>query len=100
MHEYSQLGQEKLRQQTARGLDEIRCPLDSAIMMVTGGAAYRTEKGKQIYRVFQGQPRNPAWTVVTVHLECSACRRRIADVAVSGGQPELQTADPTFQFLT
>ena len=100
MHEYSQLGQEKLRQQAARGLDEIRCPLDGAIMMVTGGVACRTEKGKQIYREFQGQPRNPAWTVVTVQLECSACRRRLTEVSVASVDPELQTADPTFQLLS
>jgi hypothetical protein len=100
MHEYSQLAQEKLCQQAARGLDEIRCPLDGAIMMVIGGVACRTEKGKQVYRDFQGQPRNPAWTVVTVQLECSACRRRLSEVSVVGEQPELQNADPTFQLLS
>ncbi len=95
MHEYSQLGQQKLHQQTSRGLDEIRCPLDSAIMMVTGGVAYKMEEGKPVYREFNGHPRKSAWTIVTVHLECSACRRRIADVAVD--RAEVVPNPPTFQ---
>ncbi len=96
MHEYSQLGQQKLHQQTSRGLDEIRCPLDSAIMMVTGGVAYKMEEGKPIYREFNGHPRKSAWTIVTVHLECSACRRRIEDVAVARAEvvPNPPTSQP------
>ncbi len=96
MHEYSQLGQQKLHQQTSRGLDEIRCPLDSAIMMVTGGVAYKMEEGKPIYRDFNGHPRKSAWTIVTVRLECSACRRRIEDVAVDRAEvvPNPTTIQP------
>jgi hypothetical protein len=94
MHEYSQLGQQKLQQQASRGLDEIRCPLDSAMMVVTGGIAYKMEESKPVYRGFKGHPRKSAWTIATVHLECSACRRRIEDVAVDRG--EVVPSSPTF----
>jgi len=100
MYEYSQLGQKKLRQQTTRGLDEIRCPLDSAIMMVTGGLACRIENGKRVFRSFQGAPRNPAWDVVSVQLECSACRRRIEDLVLDCGEPEADGAAPAFQIIS
>jgi hypothetical protein len=100
MHEYSQLGQEKIRQQTTRGLDDIRCPLDSAVMMVIGGLACRIEGGKRIFRSFQGSPRNPAWTVVSVQLECSACRRRIEDLAVNDAHLETSSSTATFQLLS
>lgn len=100
MHEYSQLGQEKIRQQATRGLNDIRCPLDSAVMMVTGGLACRTEGGKRVFRSFQGEPRNPAWMVVSVQLECSACRRRIEDLAVNAAEPEPSGATATFQMLS
>ena len=94
MHDYSQLGQEKLRQQTCHGLDEIRCPLDGAIMMVTGGTACKKEGGKPVYREFTGHPRKSAWTITKIHLECSACRRSMHDVAVERAQADTQS--PTF----
>jgi hypothetical protein len=100
MYEYSPLGQKKLRQQTTRGLDQIRCPLDSAMMIVTGGLACRIENGKRVFRSFKGAPRNPAWMVVSVQLECSACRRRIEDLVVNSGEPEATSSDPAFQIIS
>ena len=100
MYEYSQLGQKKLRQQAARGLDDIRCPLVSAIMMVTGGLAFRTENGKRVFRSFQGPPRNRAWTVVSVQLECSACRRRIGELTVHDPEPEESGVERAFQIIS
>lgn len=83
MHEYSQRGRDKLQQQVARGHDEIRCPLDGAVMVVVSGVAMKTEGGETVYRDFVGRPRKSAWTVVTVEMECSACRRRITDLTVN-----------------
>jgi len=82
MEDYSQIGRKKLEMQAQRGLDSIRCPLDSAIMMVVGGVASRMEEGKPSFRGFDRYPINPKWTVRSVNLECSACRRQIRNVPV------------------
>ncbi len=63
-------------------LESIRCPLDGAIMMVMGGVASRTEEGRPQFRGFDKYPISSRWTVRSVNLECSACRRRISNVAV------------------
>jgi len=83
MHEYSQRGRDKLQQQVARGHDEVRCPLDGAVMVVVSGVATKTEGGETLYRDFVGRPRKSAWTVISVEMECSACRRRIRDLTVN-----------------
>ncbi len=88
MDDYSPLGREKLHKQAQRDLAFIRCPLDSAIMVITGGVAGRTEDGKVTYRGFERYPISSKWTVVRVDLECSACRRRISDVIVGEDSPD------------
>ncbi len=92
MHEYSQRGRDKLQEQAARGHDEVRCPLDGAVMVVVNGVAMKMENGEPIYRDFVGRPRKSAWTVLIVEMECSACRRRIKDVAVNGAVADTSVA--------
>ena len=87
MDDYSQLGREKLHKQAQCDLDFIRCPLDSAIMVITGGVAGRTEDGKVTYRGFERYPISSKWTVVRVDLECSACRRHISDLPIHEDSP-------------
>ena len=83
MDDYSEAGRRKLEQQASTTLDFIRCPLDSAAMMVTRSVAVRYERGEIAYRDFQGLPRGAEWTVSSVFLECSACRRRADDIKVT-----------------
>lgn len=87
MDDYSLVGRQKLEQQAKGDLESIRCPLDSAIMMITGGVASRTENGAPTYRGFERYPISSKWRVVSVNLECSACRRRSSDVPVAGTAP-------------
>jgi hypothetical protein len=87
MEDYSQLGREKLEQQVKGDLESIRCPLDSAIMMVVGGIATRIENEEPTFRGFERYPISSKWDVVSVNLECSACRRQISDVPVPLPQP-------------
>jgi hypothetical protein len=82
MDDYSLVGRQKLEQQAKGDLESIRCPLDSAIMMITGGLASRVEDREHTYRGFERYPISPKWTVVSVNLTCSACRRRSSDVPV------------------
>ena len=82
MNDYSEAGRAKLQMQVNETLDFIRCPLDSAAMLVTLSVAGRYEQGKTSYRDFRGLPRGPEWTVASVFLECSACRRRAEDIQV------------------
>ena len=84
MDDYSLVGRQKLEWQAKGDLESIRCPLDSAIMMITGGVASRREGGgRPTYRRFERYPISPKWTVVSVNLECSACRRRSTEVPVT-----------------
>ena len=83
MDDYSLVGRHKLEQQAKGDLESIRCPLDSAMMMITGGLASRTEGSEPTYRSFERYPISSKWTVVSVNLECSACRRRSSDVPVT-----------------
>ena len=83
MDDYSEAGRSKLEQQASATLDFIRCPLDSAAMVVTRSVAGKYERGETSYRDFKGLPRDPAWTVHSVYLECSACRRRADDIQVN-----------------
>ncbi len=57
-------------------------PLDSAAMLVTRSVAGKYERGETAYRDFKGLPRDSEWTVSSVFLECSACRRRADDIQV------------------
>ena len=83
MDDYSEAGRTKLEQQASTTLDFIRCPLDSAVMLVLRSAAGRYERGETLYREFKGLPHSSEWTVSSVDLECSACRRRADDVRVN-----------------
>ena len=83
MDDYSEAGRTKLEQQARATLDFIRCPLDSAAMLVTRCVAGRYERGETSYRDFKGLPRGSEWTVSSVYLECSACRRRADDIQVN-----------------
>ena len=83
MDDYSEAGRSKLEQQASATLDFIRCPLDSAAMLVTRSVAGRYERGETSYRDFKGLPREAEWTVTSVFLECSACRRRADDIQVN-----------------
>lgn len=82
MDDYSAVGRTKLEQQAKRDLGSIRCPLDSAMMMVMGGIVGRAEDGATTYRAVTKVPAGSRWRVASVHLECSACRRQIRDVIV------------------
>ena len=82
MDDYSQVGRGKLELQAQGDLESIRCPLDGAIMMIMGGVASRTEEGRPESRGFDKYPISSRWTVRSVNLECSACRRRISNVPV------------------
>ena len=82
MDDYSEAGRTKLEQQASTTLDFIRCPLDSAVMLVTRSVAGRYERGETSYRDFKGLPRSSEWQVCSVFLECSACRRRADDIQV------------------
>jgi len=82
MDDYSAVGRTKLEQQAKRDLGSIRCPLDSAMMMVMGGIVGHAENGATTYKAVSRVPHGPRWRVASVHLECSACRRRIKDVVV------------------
>jgi len=91
MDDYSEIGRAKLEMQASETLDFIRCPLDSAAMLVIRSVAGRYEKGKTTYREFKGLPRGSEWTVESLSLQCSACRRRADDIqvhaeAVAGGR--------------
>jgi hypothetical protein len=88
MDDYSERGRAKLEMQAGETLDFIRCPLDSAAMLVTRSVAGRYERGKTSYRDFDGLPRGSEWTVASVFLECSACRRRAEDITVNAALPE------------
>ncbi len=83
MDDYSEVGRAKLEQQANDTLDFIRCPLDSAAMLVTRSVAGRRNGGETSYREFKGLPRSSEWTVASVFLECSACRRRADDIPVN-----------------
>lgn len=83
MDDYSERGRAKLQQQARMSLDFIRCPLDSAAMLVTRSVAGRYERGETTYRDFRGLPRGAEWTVVSIYLECSACRRKAEDIQVT-----------------
>ncbi len=82
MNDYSDAGRAKIEQQVSATLDFIQCPLDSAAMLVTGSVAGRYERDGTTYRDFKGLPRHSDWTVSSVNLECSACRRRADDIQV------------------
>jgi hypothetical protein len=82
MDDYSELGRAKLEMQANETLDFIRCPLDSAAMLVERSVAGRYERGKSSQREFNGLPRGTEWTVESVALRCSACRRRAEDIQV------------------
>jgi len=83
MNDYSVVGRAKLEQQASSTLDFIRCPLDSAAMLVTKCVAIRYERGETSCREFGGIPRGVEWTVESLSLECSACRRRSDDIQVN-----------------
>jgi hypothetical protein len=83
MNDYSEIGRAKLEMQANETLEFIRCPLDSAAMLVTRSVAGRYERGQTSYREFSGLPRDTEWAVESVCLECSACRRRADDIPVN-----------------
>jgi hypothetical protein len=88
MDDYSEAGRAKLEQQASNSLDFIRCPLDSAAMLVMRCIATRYDRGETSYREFTGLPRGAEWTVVSLNLQCSACRRRAVDVQVNGASTD------------
>ncbi len=82
MDDYSEIGRAKLEMQASESLDFIRCPLDSAAMLVERSIAGRYERGQTAFREFNGLPRSNEWTVESIQLQCSACRRRAEDIQV------------------
>lgn len=82
MNDYSDIGRAKLEMQANETLEFIRCPLDSAAMLVVRSVAGRYERGKVSYREFNGLPRGDEWTIESLFLQCSACRRRADDISV------------------
>ena len=98
MDDYSEAGRNKLEQQASSTLDFIRCPLDSAAMMVTRSVAGRYERGETAVRDFQGLPRGAEWKVSSVYLECSACRRRADDIKVNPAPVEVLTKPPARRY--
>ena len=98
MDDYTEIGRERLETQAKRGLEGIRCPLDSAMMLVTDSVAGKTENGEVSYRDFEDLPTGSEWTVMSVHLQCSACRRRVSDIPVNRSAADL-TAAVSFRGL-
>lgn len=80
MHDYSAVGRAKLEMQVQRNDQEIRCPLDGAMMLVTRSVA--AKKGEVNCREFAGRPRSSDWSLQVVDLVCSACRRSAHSISV------------------
>ncbi len=89
MDDYSDVGRAKLEQQAGNTLDFIRCPLDSAAMLVTKSIASRYVRGETSYREFEGLPGSAEWKVSSLYLQCSACGRRADDIPVNSAAQEV-----------
>jgi hypothetical protein len=84
MDHYSPLGIEKIVRQAATERLIIRCPRDGVVMRVVSWRARRRDGSGEARR---GTGRPPApnkeWAITQLDLECPACRRTAADIAVT-----------------
>lgn len=91
MDDYTELGVSKIAMQAQRGPREIRCPRDGAVMRVTGCVA--EEQDGLAPRRFGGLPGRGSWRLLSVDVECPACRRRGEGVWVAKNPaPPVRTA--------
>lgn len=80
MCDYTPRGIEKLSYQVAEHPELIRCPRDSAVMRVLSSRAERSGPHGMRHESFVGMPKERAWRVLEVDVECPACRRRALEV--------------------
>ncbi len=74
--DYTVRGEAKITEQAMGNLQNVRCSLDGAIMVVTGSVASKQRDDGVEERSFGGSPPK-SWTAISVDLKCSACQRRM-----------------------
>jgi hypothetical protein len=80
MSDYTPTGLQKLSHQVAEHPQLIRCPRDSVVMRVLGSRAECDGTHGVRHEAFVGMPKERAWRVVEIDVECPACRRRALHV--------------------
>ncbi|MFQ6046795.1 MAG: hypothetical protein ACE5PT_10645 [Gemmatimonadales bacterium] len=78
MADYTTIGIDKIKLQAASSRGLIRCPRDGAVMRVTDCRAEAAAGPPGESRALRALPRDPAWRVTELAVECPACRRQAA----------------------